>query len=83
MERGALRFVVSSATITEYLILEAYIDDKLIADIFNENGVWEVDFMDDDGQWSVTWEVFAQIHQRFADFVEEMKRYPTISPQKE
>jgi hypothetical protein len=80
MESGILRFVVSSASITEYLILEAYIDDKYVADVFNENGVWQVDFMPNNTQWSLSWEIFTKIHQHFANFVEEMKTYPINLP---
>ncbi len=82
-EKDKLHFLVSSATITDYLILEAYMGNKLIADILNENGRWEVDFIFEDGQRSIPWEIFTQIHQKFADFVEEMKNYPVIPSEKE
>jgi len=83
MQKDGLRFIISSATITDYLILEAYIGDKLIADLYNENGTWEVDFLLESGHWSISWEIFTQIHQKFADFVQEMKNYPVMSPEKE
>jgi hypothetical protein len=78
MEKEIVRFVVSNDTFSNYLILEAYIEDKLVADLYNENGSWEVDFLLENGPWSISWEIFTQIHQKFADFVEEMKTYPVL-----
>jgi hypothetical protein len=78
MDKDLLHFVVSNDTVTDYLILEAYIDNKLLADLYNENGAWQVDFLLENGKWSISWELFTQIHQKFAEFVEEMKSYPTV-----
>ncbi len=79
MEHEQLEFITFSPYWSDYLVLEAWISDKQVAQLYHEDGIWKVDFYPQDKEYvTISWETYIQIHQRFIEFIEEEKKHPPM-----
>lgn len=68
---GVLRFVITNDPTLDFdLIQEAWIDDQLVADISQTDGVWHVRFFPQEKYCELDWYSLSEIHQTFFTFTQ-------------
>lgn len=74
MNESTLKFVVTNDPELNFdLVQEAWINDRLTADVRYVNGNWQVTFFQNNQFCEISWTAFEEIHKAFSKFINENK----------